>query len=166
MQEKPKWPVGTVILALILVVILDGLVGYQLYTIAARYYTISSLNWARSQGVFETPQHGVILNANREYCGVEKVEIEQAATNSFDGSDPHIWFVLYTVYAKTHVPCDPVHPGPGLYHQTYERGGTFWLNVKDGWVRMPEGRFPEFIGFWMKKLDLAGPGDPTHVHRN
>jgi hypothetical protein len=129
-------------------------------------YTIAALERARSRGVYETPQQGVIALANRSFCGVERVEIEQAATNSFDGSNPHVWFVLYRVYARSHTPCDPAHPGPAMYHQTYENGGVFYLNVKDGWVWVPEEAFPEVIGNWMKKLDLAGPGNPYHVPRN
>ena len=129
-------------------------------------YTISVLNWARSRGVYATPQQGVIARAYQYYCGVEKVEIEQAATNSFDGSKPHVWYVIYRVYAKNHTPCDTENPGRALYHATYENGGGFWLNVKQGWVFMPEGLFPGVIGSWMKVLNLAGPGDPYHVPRN
>jgi len=92
-------------------------------------------------------------------------QIEQAATNSFDGSDPHIWYVIFTVHAQNRIPCDPENPGPPLHRGTSESGGSFYLHTKDGWVWMPEGRFPEFIGHWMKKLDLAGPGDPTHIPR-
>jgi hypothetical protein len=140
-------------------------VGRQVYTIAAQYYTVSALSWAHSQGVFETPQQGIIFYAGRDYCGLDKVEIEQAATNSFDGSDPHVWFVMYKIYARNHAPCDPEHPGSALYYRTFDRGGVFFLNVREGWVMMPEGKFPLFIGYWMKKLGLAGPGDPTHVPR-
>jgi hypothetical protein len=140
-------------------------VGRQVYTLAAQAYTVKALSWARGQGVFETPQQGVIYYAWQDTCGLEKVDIEQAATNSFDGSDPHVWFVMYTIYAQNHPPCDLEHPGPRLYHGTFERGGVFFLNVKEGWVRMPEGKFPTFIGHWMKVLGLAGPGDPTHVPR-
>ncbi len=129
------------------------------------WYTYAALNWARSQGIYRTPQEGVIDRAYRGYCGVEKVEIEQATTNSFDGSNPHIWYVIFKVSAKNRAPCDPQHPGQPLLNQTYEGGGNFYLNVKDGWVMMPEGFFPEFIGNWMKVLNLAGPGDPTHIHR-
>jgi hypothetical protein len=176
-NAKHRWPVGPGVWlllsgGLILAAILVCAAGWQLYTIAAqkytlaaRVYTIAALSGARSRGVFATPQQGVIFNAKREYCGIEKIEIEQAATNSFDGSDPHVWFVLYTVYAKKHAPCAPGHPGPALVHQTYERGGVFYLNVRDGWVMMPEDLSPEFIGSWMKKLGLAGPGDQTHVPR-
>lgn len=129
-------------------------------------YTIVALNWARREGVYETPQQGVISRANRWYCGVEKVDIEQAATNSFDGSNPHIWYIIWQVHARNRVPCDPNNPGPSLYHGTYENAGNFYINARDGWVMMPEGLLPELVGFWMKVLGLAGPGDPTHVHRN
>jgi hypothetical protein len=153
-KAKRKW----IILAITLAVVLACAAFPRMYTIAA-------LNWARSDGVFATPQDGAIFNANRGYCGVERVEIDQNSANSFDGSNPHIWYVIYTVYAKTRAPCDSLHPGAPLDHQTYERGGQFYLNVKDGWVMMPEGMFPEFIGFWMKVLNLAGSGDPTNVER-
>jgi hypothetical protein len=167
MPAKPKRSIGLAILGLVLGGLLLCAAAYWVYPIAARNYTIASLNWARSQGVYDTPQQGLISSAYQHYCGVEKVEIEQAATNSFDGSDPHVWFVLYTIYAKNHAPCDPEHPGAEMYHnEGFERGGVFYLNVKEGWVFMPEGRFPEFIGYWMKKLDLAGPGDSTHVPRD
>lgn len=125
-------------------------------------YTIGVLLWARGEGVYETPQQGVVARAHRYYCGVEKVEIQQAATNSFDGSKPHIWYVTWRVYAKNHAPCDVQNPGPALYHENYENCGNFYLNVRDGWVMMPEGFFPELIGAWMKFLGLAGPGDSTH----
>ena len=166
MITKNLRSVMLVVLVLMLAVMLDCFVVCQLYGLAAKQYTIDALNWARSQGVYETPQQGVIDRANQKYCGIQKIDIEQAATNSFDGSDPHIWFVFFTVYAQSHAPCDPEHHGSPLHHQTYEKGGSFYLNTQEGWVWMPEGRFPEFIGYWMKKLDLAGPGDPTHVPRN
>jgi hypothetical protein len=130
-------------------------------------YTINALGWARGEGVYDTPQQGVIARANRWYCGVEKIDIEQAATNSFDGSNPHIWYVIWRVTAKNRAPCDPDNPGPPLAHgKSSEGGGNYYLNTREGWVYMPEGRFPELIGFWMKVLGLAGPGDSTHVPRN
>jgi hypothetical protein len=124
-------------------------------------YPIAALSNARSQGVFRTPQEGVAAIASRWYCGFERVEIEQAGTNSFDGSNPHVWYVIYRVYAKSHPPCDLEHPGAALYNGAYEHGGTFYLDMRDGWVLMGEGYFPEYIGAWMKVFGLAGPGDPT-----
>lgn len=128
-------------------------------------YTVVVLQWARGQGVYETPQQGVVARANRYYCGVEKVDIQHATTNSFDGSNPHIWYVIWQVHARNRAPCDPAHPGPALYHGSYENAGSFYLNARDGWVMMPEGFYPELVGFWMRALGLAGAGDPTHIHR-
>jgi hypothetical protein len=136
------------------------------FTIIITLHTISSLKWARSQGVFDTPQQGVISRVYHYYCGVESVEIKQAGTNSFDGSNPHVWFVIYRVIARSRIPCDPEEAGTDPFHKISEGGGIFWLNTKDGWVYMPEGRFPQVIGFGMKILDLAGPGDSYHVPRN
>jgi len=129
-------------------------------------YTVRTLDWARGEGVYLTVQEGVSSRAYRYYCGVKKVEIEQAATNSFDGSNPHIWYVIWRVYADHRAPCTADKPGAPLAHNlAYEGGGNYYLNARDGWVYMPEGRFPDLVGFWMKVLGLAGPGDPTHVHR-
>lgn len=72
--------------------------------------------------------------------------------------------MIWRVYARSHAPCDADNPGTLLYHGTYENAGNFYLNVREGWVMMPEGFFPELVGFWMKVLGLAGPGDPTHIH--
>jgi len=154
--NRRVWP----ILAFILGAVLLCAAGQVLYT-------INTLTWARGEGVYDTPQQGVIARANLWYCGVEKVEIEQAATNSFDGSNPHVWYVIWKVYAKNRAPCSPDNPGAPLAHgKNSEGGGNYYLNMREGWVYMPEGRFPELIGFWMKVLGQAGPGDSTHVPRN
>lgn len=156
MQAKRKRIVRKAVLIFLLIMLLAC-------ASAPVWYTLAALALVRGQGVYQTPQAGVIARANQYYCGVEKVVIDQAATNSFDGSNPHVWYVIYTVCAKNRTPCDPAHPGAPLYHQTFERGGNFYLNVRGGWVMVPEGMFPEFIGFWMKVLGQAGPGDSTHV---
>ena len=156
-MERKSFPRAMLEIADLALAVLAGL------AVLLSIYTVLVLNWARGQGVYATPQEGVRAKAERYYCGVEKVEIEQAATNSFDGSNPHIWYVIYRVYADHRTPCDAAHPGAALTHQGYENAGGFWLNVKQGWVFMPEGKFPMVIGFWMKVLGLAGPGDPYHI---
>ena len=105
-------------------------------------YTISVLNWARSRGLYATPQQGVIARAYLYYCGVEKVDIAQAATNSFDGSKPHVWYVIYRVYAKNHAPCDTENPGPALYHATYENGGGILAECETGLGVYARGLIP------------------------
>ena len=124
-------------------------------------HTNLALARARREGVYQTPQDGVIARANKYYCDVSNVVIEQAATNSFDGSQPHVWYVIYRVYARSHTPCDGT--GSELYHKTYENSGNFYLNVKEGWVFMPEGNFPTLMGKYMKWFGLSGPGDTFHI---
>ena len=158
MQQKSF---GRTLMEILGIVLAVGAAGAFLLTM----YTFSALRWARNNGVYETPQQGTIARANMYYCDVEKVDIEHASTNSFDGSNPHIWYVIYRVYAKNHIPCDAENPGVAMYHGTYENAGNFWLNVKQGWVFMPEGKFPGVIGTWMKVLGLAGEGDPYHIPR-
>jgi hypothetical protein len=159
MQAKNRWPWKKV-------VIVASLAGLMLCIATLLFYPIAALAYARSNGVYRSPQEGVAANASRWYCGFERVEIDQATTNSFDESNPHIWYVIYRVYASSHPPCDPIHPGSALLYGTYERGGTYYLDMHDGWVMMGEGYFPEYIGAWMKVMGQAGPGDTTHVPRN
>jgi hypothetical protein len=152
MSKKRKWLIwGTILVVILACPAVSGL------------YTSRALNWASKEGIYATPVEGVISRANRWYCDVDRVEIERASTNSFDGSSPHVWYVIWTVYADHRAPCSLEDPGEPLYHQTYESVGQYYLNVKDGWVMMPEGMLPDFIGFWMSVFQLAGPGDPTHL---
>ncbi len=149
-----------------LAVIIGALILIVVCVAFPAIYTVVMVNLLSRDGVYATPQQGVIERANRFYCDVQKVDIEQAGTNSFDGSSPHVWYVMYTIYASHHTPCDPAHPGQPMYHGDYERGGNFYLNTRSGWIFVSEGYFPEIMGYWMKVLGLAGPGDPTHTPRN
>ena len=158
MQPKSS---GRILLEILGLVLAIAAAGATLLTV----YTYSALRWARNRGVYETPQIGTVARANENYCEIDQVEIQHASTNSFDGSKPHIWYVIYRVYAKNRAPCDAEKQGSDLYHGTYENAGNFWLNVKEGWVFVPEGMFPEVIGTWMKVLGLAGEGDSFHIPR-
>lgn len=121
-------------------------------------YTVFALQWAESRGVYASPQEGATARAYEGYCGVERVEITHASTNSFDGSNPHVWYVMFTVYARSRPPCDKVTAANALHNGTYESGGSFYLNSKKGWVYMPEGWFPGLIGFWMRVWGMEGSG--------
>jgi hypothetical protein len=39
--------------------------------------------------------------------------------------------------------------------------GTYFLHTREGWVQVPEGAFPEWIGIWMDAFHLAGPVEST-----
>jgi hypothetical protein len=159
MRIRNRWTLNRVVIIASLGVLMLCIATLLLYPIAA-------LANARSKGVFLTPQEGVAAIASRWYCGFERVEFEHEPTDTFDKSNPHIYYVIYRVYAKNLPPCDPTHPGPALHYGTYERGGNYYLNMRDGWVMMGEGYFPEYVGAWMKVFGLAGPGNATPIPGN
>jgi hypothetical protein len=96
----------------------------------------------------------------RGYVQPDEIEIVYAGTNSFDGNNPHIWYVIACVWGGRRADSSPV----GNEKHDYDQPGLFFLNTKEGWVWMPEGAFPGLVGFWMKVYGLAGPGStqPTH----
>ena len=89
------------------------------------------------------------------YTADRKVKILYAGTNSFDGSQPHIWYVIAQVRASARA------DGSALGKNGCDAPGLFFLQTKEGWVFVPEGAFPGFIGFWMKTFGMAGPGQAT-----
>ena len=89
------------------------------------------------------------------YTADRQVKILYAGTNSFDGSKPHIWYVIAQVRASARA------DGSALGKNGCDGPGLFFLQTKEGWVHMPEGAFPGFIGFWMKVFGMAGPGQST-----
>jgi len=116
------------------------------------FYTVTRLESARRWGVYASAEQGMRDKIARGYQGIEKIEIVSAGTNSFDGSDPHVWYVMANVWAERRSDGGLVG-GAGSDHDV---PGSFFLHTRDGWVWMPEGAFPEVIGFWMKVFGLAG----------
>jgi hypothetical protein len=123
-------------------------------------YTTSQLRAARPAGVYSSAEDGMRAIVARGYVQPDEVEIVYAGTNSFDGSSPHVWYVIACVWGGRRADGSPV----GTEKHVYDQPGLFFLNTKEGWVFMPEGAFPGLVGFWMKVFGLAGPGStqPTH----
>ena len=111
-------------------------------------YTSVQLKIGRIEGVYPTPEDGMHMRVTESWVDIEKVEIVYAGTNSFDGSSPHVWYVIADVRAARRGDGKPVHP------RGYDSAGSFFLRVQDGWVHVPEGRFPELVGLGMQ---LFGP---------
>lgn len=111
-------------------------------------HTAVQLKIARIEGVYPTPEDGMHMRVTESWVDIEKVEIVYAGTNSFDGSSPHVWYVIADVRAASRGDGKPVHP------RRYDSAGSFFLRVQDGWVHVPEGRFPELVGLGMQ---LFGP---------
>jgi hypothetical protein len=118
-------------------------------------YTSVQLASARSKGLYSSPEQGMRSIIDKGYSADRKVKILYAGTNSFDGSQPHIWYVIAQVRASARA------DGSALGKNGCDAPGLFFLQTRDGWVFVPEGAFPVFIGFWMKTFGMAGPGQST-----
>lgn len=117
-------------------------------------YTFTQLNIARSKGVYESAEQGMRALMDIGYSADRQVKILYAGTNSFNGRRPHIWYVIAEVHASARA------DGSSLSDEGCDAPGSFFLQTKDGWVHVPEGAFPGFMGFWMDVFDMAGPGQP------
>ena len=113
-------------------------------------YMSSTLALARREGVYPTPEDGMLARIPRSWIDVERVEIERAGPNARDGSQPHVWFVVARVWATRRSDWTPVG-GPG-----YDLPGSFFLRVSDGWVHVPEGRLPVLVGWLMDRYGYEG----------
>ncbi len=123
-------------------------------------YTLLTLRMARSQGVYASAEEGMLANIAKGYVKPDRTEILYAGTNSFDGSSPHVWYVIACVWGGHRL--DGSHTGSKSHN--YDQPGSFFLDTGQGWVNVSEGAFPQFVGFWMQVYGLAGPGSsqPTH----
>ena len=115
-------------------------------------YTSIQLAVARSKGVFATPEQGMIAMLDKVYPPEHTVKFLYAGTNSTNGSQPHVWYVIAEVRASTRA------DGSELQKNGCDAPGTFFLQTKQGWVSVPEEALPGFMGFWMKVFGMAGDG--------
>jgi hypothetical protein len=143
--------------AIVFMLIIGLLSLGALLVLAAWNYTTLQLASARTQGVFPSAEEGMRGLIDAHYVGVTSVDILTAGPNSFNGSQPHIWYVIAEVRAARRA------DGSELGHNGCDGPGSFFLQAKDGWVHVPEGAFPELVGLWMKVFGLAGSGssEPT-----
>ncbi len=123
-------------------------------------YTLVTVGYLRSKGVYPSAEAGMLASIERYYTNPEQVEIIYAGTNSFDGSDPNVWYVLACIWGGTRADGQPV----GSERHAYDQPGTFYLATRDGWIQAPESFFPTLLGFWMRVYGLAGPGSSTPSH--
>jgi hypothetical protein len=146
--------------ALAVAVALNGLSQIALST---WIYTSGTLQAARQQGIFLTAEEGMLSLIARGYPEPWDAEIILAGPNSFDGSSPHVWYVIACVWADRRVDGSLVGHGRG-----YDQPGSFFLHTKEGWVHVSEGAFPELLGALMRFYGLAGPGSsrPSHEWRS
>lgn len=113
-------------------------------------YAASQLTLAKNEGVYSTVEEAVIAKS-QGFGGAEVVRIENVwAEPNSRTSQPHVWFGGATVYL------DRVPEGHNRDHYST---GSLYIHVREGWVHVPEGAFPGFIGWVMELYNMEG------VHR-
>jgi hypothetical protein len=111
-------------------------------------YAASQLALAKNAGIYPTVEEAIIGN-NREGWGdasVVRIENIHAGPNR-QNVQPHVWFGGATVTL------DRVPEG---HTRDSFQSGSYYLRVQDGWILMPEGAMPEFIGWVMELYNMEG----------
>lgn len=119
-------------------------------TAAAWLHMFTTLEGAKLEGVYTTPEDAMQARVRESWIGVEKVEIERAGPNFHDGSLPHVWFVTARVWAARRGDGKPVS------ERGYDLAGSYFLHVQDGWVHVPEGQLPDLVGLCMDLFNYSG----------
>jgi hypothetical protein len=114
-------------------------------------YAVSQLALAKNNGVYPTVEEAIMANNSQGWGDATVVRITNvhAGPNSRDGSQPYLWFGGATIYL------DRVPQGG---NRTQYSSGSFYMHVREGWVHVPEGAFPGFIGWVMELYGLEGVG--------
>lgn len=76
---------------------------------------------------------------------MSEVEIVSSGREMFDD----LYFVEALVWAASR--CD----SKGLSDQSYDNTGYFFLRIENGWVFVPEGKFPEVIALGKRVFRLS-----------
>ena len=119
-------------------------IGLALTTV----YTHSKLQLTilHSKVAYPTPEEGMLSLVHNNYNHIQKVEIVHSDRELFD----NLYFVEAHVWAYSR------SDGKGFRSRDYDNPGSFFLRMQDGWVFVPEGKFPEVIAFGMRLFNLSG----------
>jgi hypothetical protein len=129
--------------------IFTGLSLILLFFLGTWVYAKSHLALAKTRGIYNSPEEAVLERTSSGWGGAEVIRIENvyAGPNFHDGSLPHVWFGGADVYL------DRI-PDGGRWD--YYNPGSYYLRVEEGWVHVPEGALPEYIGWVMELYGLEG----------
>ena len=116
------------------------------FFIATWVYSTKQLQALRGQEVYVTPEKGAQELVAQYYSSVNKVQIVHAGRELFE----ELWFVEVRVWAAKR------SDGKGFSDRDYDNPGWFFLHVQNGWIFVPESKFPEIIAFgkWLYGLSL------------
>lgn len=132
--------------------VLMGVGGLLLLVIVAWGYTNLQLTRYSADGVYATPEEGLLALIDRYYPPEREVKMLYAGPNSPKGRRPYVWYAIAEVYASVRA------DGSAMGNNGCDAPGSYFLQTKEGWVHVPEQAYPELIGFWMDVFDLAGAG--------
>ena len=112
-------------------------------------YAASQLALAKNEGIYASVEEAVIEINSQGWGDAQVVKMEdvRASVNQHDGSQPHVWFGGARVYLDR---------APQSLDRTEYSSGSYFLHVKEGWIHVPEGAFPEFIRWVMELYNMEG----------
>lgn len=108
-------------------------------------YSAAQLRVLEGKGVYASPAQGMLELVEKRYSAVNKVEIIHMGREIFDD----LYFVEVHVWSVSRSDLK------GFSDQSYDNLGYFFLKVKDGWVFVPEGKFPEVIALGKRIFRLS-----------
>jgi hypothetical protein len=114
-------------------------------------YAVSQLALAKNIGVYPTVEDAIVTRSSQGWGGAKVIKITDvhAGPNRWDGSQPYLWFGGATIYL------DRVPQGG---NRTQYSSGSYYMHIKEGWIYLSEGSFPEFIAWVMELYGLEGVG--------
>jgi hypothetical protein len=119
-----------------------------LFFVCIWVYAASQLALAKNDGIYPTVEEAVVGTNSQGFGGAEVIRIEnvRAGPNRRD-AQPHVWFGGATVY---------MNRVPEGYTWDHYLAGSYYIHVREGWVFVGEGAFPEFIGWVMELYNMEG----------
>ena len=139
----------------ILIGILAIFAFFAVVRFAGWCYVSSVVARALSHGVYPTAEEAMRQFLEKNYIDITRIDILSAGPNSFDGSNPHVWYVIAEVRASRRA------DGSDMGENGCDAPGSFFLQTHEGWFEVAEGAFPGLLGHWMSDFGLAGPGQST-----
>jgi hypothetical protein len=128
-----------------------------LFLLCAWVYASAALRLASLDGVYHSAEEAMLARIDRNYEPL-RPRSPAAPTRSMAATARLV--CIACVWGNKRMDGTQV----GSERHAYDQPGSFFLHTKDGWVLMPEGAFPTFIGFWMKVYGLDGPAVPQPSH--
>ncbi len=111
MQHSRHWPFWLALAAGIAVACAcAALTVTTAPSLVAWVYTTTQLRPGRAE-VFASAEEGMRTLITRTYVQPDEVEIVYAGTNSFDGSEPHVWYVIACVWGGRRLMARPSGAG-------------------------------------------------------